>query len=568
VIGLEDNYNDRVPEVAIDPQGRALIVWMGMDATSPDYEIYWSRWEEGTGWSSRQMLNPNNTQYDAWPRMSMAPDGTAWVAWLSRHQSEYVWDLLCSHWTSTGWSLPDTVVKGPGISDANYHGMAPVDSTHCWVVYDLSYQVCAREYQGDHWGPVEVVASGMAEDPYQVDVALGPDGQPWAAWTEDQVRASRRRADGTWEPSSLVNPGQYGATFQPAITVDASGEAWVVWNQDVECDALGRMDVFWSRTMAGVWQPMGVVNVLEVTDCGSDAAPDVAASYGFTPRAVWSRKYPGSAQPPEPYYDAYGSSWDSEAWNPQCRMHESDAVPVTDVYPTVAVGPQGEAWATWMRTGRTSPYYDIYVSQLLLDVIDLEVVRGSSGVEISWRLVGYAPREDFAFAVKRADEQGDTTWVCENIRGQGDEYFVVDEGVDPQARYTYWIEVLDRNERIDPPAGPLLFRTNARQIDLTVSVEEGTWGSRVPLVAVPNPSSGEVEFRFAGPRGAYALEVFDVQGRLRWRRAGLMSVGSDAWSAIRWVPRESGMSTGGVVWARLREKEGGVLATSKVVLIP
>ncbi len=565
LVGIADSYDDYSPEVAIDPQGRAWVIWMGFDGT--DYEVYWSRWEEGAGWSARVRVNPDNTLYDAWPRLSMAPDGTPWVAWLRHRATGYYWDLLSCRWNGKGWTVPDTVVAGPGISDANYHGMVAVDSTHCWIAYDRNLEVLAKEYQEDHWGPVEQVIGGMSVDPWQVDAALGADGQPWVIWADSGVRATRRHADGSWDsPAFLDPPGGGGG---PAITVDADGEAWAVWGDDSDaCLPNGWPDIFFSRTIDGVWQNKGVVNLFETSDCGSDAASDVAAAYGWPPRSVWSRKYPGGAA--FQYRDAFSSGWDSEGWGPQAQVNALESTFRQDSYPTLAIGPEGEAWAAWMRpTTATTQPFDIYASQLLLDVIGLGVRRTLQGVEVSWRLVGYAPRSDFLIEVMRAGDAGDTVRVGDRFYGSGDEYLIVDETASPQSRYSYWIEVLDPVGWIDPPMGAFLFRTNARVVEpLIVSVAEGPWSGRVPFTARPNPSSGDVEFQFGGASRNCVLEVFDVQGRLVWReQAAELRSSASGWQTVRWAPRTTGIAAAGVFWARLRSEEGRVLGSSKVVLV-
>jgi hypothetical protein len=559
-IGSFDNYEDYQPNVAVDPQDRAWVVWMGVDNVGPpDYEIYWCRWEKGVGWSPRQRLHADNTQNDSWPRLSIAPDGTPWVAWLRPRPNGYGWDLLSSHWRGSSWTVPDTVVKAPGISEANYQGIAAIDSTHCWVAYDGVYVVRAREYQGDHWGPEEQVAAGMADDPRQVDAAAGPNGQPWVIWTESDVRTSRRLPDGTWEPSILLGPGQEAATFMPAIAVDSSGEAWAVWHNYSDCIPEGWEDIFFSRTIQGVWQSMGVVNDPEPMICAKDVAADIDASHGGPPRVVWGRKNPATAT--TNYREPYSSGWDSEGWEPQCRMQEPDSTTLReDNYATVAVRPDGGAWAAWMRRNSIG-WSDVYVSELLVDVADFHASRAAVGAQISWRLVGSAKREDFLFTVLRASAMGDTTKIGESFTGSGDDYLVVDESANPQTGYSYWIQVSE------VVSGAPRFRTNSRRVEpLIVSVETMVWDRRPVIMAVPNPSRGRVEFRVTALRGNCSLEIFDVQGRRVWVSQVDPSQGGEV--EIRWPLSSSAQEVSGVFWARLRSDKGGVLATTKFVHIP
>jgi hypothetical protein len=97
LVGINDSYDDLAPEIAVDPSGRPWIIWMGVDNQGvTDYEIYCSRWGEGAGWSARQRIYADNAQYDAWPRIAMAEDGTPWVVWLRKQPNVRRYDLLSS----------------------------------------------------------------------------------------------------------------------------------------------------------------------------------------------------------------------------------------------------------------------------------------------------------------------------------------------------------------------------------------------------------------------------------------------------------------------------------------
>jgi hypothetical protein len=545
---------------------------MGIDHVGTgDYEVFWSRWDAGSGWSGRQRIYPNNTQSDRWPRLAMAEDGTPWVVWLRRRASGSNWDLLSSRCVNGNWTVPDTVVAAPGMTDHDYWGVAPADTGRCWVVYgqyDGGSCVRAKRFEGGRWGAAEeVVAPPSPAQVRQVDADLGPDGEPWAVWGEDWVKASRRWPDGSWEAPVILNAGRPDLAYTPAITVDCEGEAWTVWHAySCSGEPGDRRDVFYARTIDGAWQPCGNVSEIETADCAEDGSASVDASHGWPPRAVWDRLYPGSAWPL--YREPYTSAWDSQAWTAQSPAHASESSRVwEDVYPSISIGPDGTAWAAWMRASAVS--YDVYASHLLLDVIDLNVARSSSGVEIGWRLVGSAQREDFAFAVKRASEQGDTTWVCENLRGHGNEYFLLDESADPRAGYTYWIEVLDLIKRMDPATGPLLFRTNTRRVEpTTVSVGDPEGASLPPhpiLAAIPNPAAGAVVFRVSGLEGAGVLEVFDVQGRRVWSEP--LAPGTDE-TEVAWRSAAASGLSSAVYWARVRPMRGGPSATTKIVMTP
>ena len=152
--------------------------------------------------------------------------------------------------------------------------------------------------------------------------------------------------------------------------------------------------------------------------------------------------------------------------------------------------------------------------------------------------------------------------------GQGDEYLVVDETAAPGLRYSYWVEVLDPLIGVDPPAGTLLFRTNVRTVEpAIVSVEAAQWRQRPILSARPNPSNGDVDFTLGRTRDDCVLEVFDVRGRLVWK-TGTLPRSDTSSTAVRWSAHATGAPHAGVFWARASRKEGGTIATTKVILVP
>lgn len=563
LVGIHDNYDDYSPEIGVDARGVPWITWMGVDNVGvTDYEIFWSRWEEGSGWSARQIVYPDNTQYDAWPRLrTAARDGTPWVVWLRRRPTGSAFDLLVSRYLNGAWSAPESAFGGPTVSDGTYFGLAAEDSSRCWVVFDQNDRVCARQYSEGVWGAVELVAPPPRGRCWNVDAAMGPDGRPWGIWADQTARgvfASRRSAESGWETPVRLNPTQNSIANIPMITVDSSGEAWAAWGNP-NCNPSGAFDAFSTRTVSGSWQPIGVVNTLAPADCAEDLVPDIDAGYGWPPRVTWARLYPENAawSGREPFT----SGWDSAAWSPEATAHAQDPESREDIFVGVALAPDGTAWATWTRVS-SNGLDDVYSSHLLLDIVTFDVTLVEDDALVSWLLAGRAPRDSFVFTVLRSGESADTTKVGEAIRGHRDDYIVVDENIQPGVPYTYWVEVCDA------VTGAALFRTRghaARYAPLSTEEVPGEAPASTPALAVqPNPAEGAVTFTASGPPGAYALQVFDVAGRLVWTEPLVLTAGS--LRSVRWS--HGGRQASGVYWARLGPKKGGPGATLKFVLAP
>ena len=554
MVGPNDAYDDGYAEIVVLPDGRPLVVWMGSGG------VFYCIRDPLAGWGPRQPLYPDDPQSDRWPRLAMAADGTPWVAWLrlrSGGMSEY--DLLVTRMAGGVWAPAETAASAPDVNSGTYFGLAPVDSGSCWVVFNQIYGVYARKLEGGTWGTKETVSGFLSgHQAWHVDTATCQDGQPWAAWTDEETRCvntSRRAPDGVWpEPVNAFGALQ-DVWFVPSITVDESDEAWVSASTYAP-DSCGWHDVYYARTLSHLWQPPGVVN--DVTSgCVSDAAPDFDASYGFPPRCVWIQKDPpdGTAA----YLEPFSSSWDSQAWNPQVPTHTPEPYGGTDSYPSIALGPNGEAWATWRRAEPGSgEETDIFASSLLVDVIEYQVAAFEGSVTTSWQVVGVAPRENYRYEIWRSSESGEAARIA-RIPGAGDEHSVTDSAVDPGARYRYWITVHDRD------GAPVLFSTNVREITLqSVAVQEGPPGVPEPtLEIVPSPSEGAFLVSMAGIEAPVLLEIFDVAGR----RVLTQTFSSEGRAAPRQAISGSRHLAAGSYYARARSPKGGPSATKKFLVV-
>jgi hypothetical protein len=249
------------------------------------------------------------------------------------------------------------------------------------------------------------------------------------------------------------------------------------------------------------------------------------------------------------------------------EMHVPDSAVIKgDIYPSVAVGPQGEAWAAWMRYD-VGYETDLYASRLLLDIIELRVEAQGSRVEIFWRVAGTAPREDYRYEIWRSNSLGEIERVA-RINGSGDTHLVMDEILFPGVSYSYWIDIHPRD------TVGRLFSTNRRTIQVpTVGVGEdagGLAGMRPFLGLAPNPAGGAAMFHLTGPPGEYQLQIFDLLGRLLGSASGppirVLQDGIPVTGALDSVV--SGRLPAGVYWARARPVRGGPAAVAKLVVAP
>src|SRR5688572_33290826 len=100
-------------QIGIDLAGSPLAVWAGRPAQNVPFEILFSRFD-GTAWSAAARAFAPDVRANQLPRLSRAPDGTLWIAWLrfgdgASDQKTVYSDLMAARYVDGAWSAPETV---------------------------------------------------------------------------------------------------------------------------------------------------------------------------------------------------------------------------------------------------------------------------------------------------------------------------------------------------------------------------------------------------------------------------------------------------------------------------
>ncbi|MGD8625431.1 MAG: SGNH/GDSL hydrolase family protein, partial [Anaerolineae bacterium] len=182
------------PALAAAPGGALWLAWVGFDGL--DDEIYASRWD-GHDWSAPQRVSADDDQphlYDRQPRLAVAGDGTAWLAWTGHND---------------------------GADDEIY----------------------ASRWDGGAWSPEQAVSTDDEGLDISPDLILDGQGRPWLAWTahledEDGAHARRRilvsywdEFRGAWTGETLVSSPLDEAVDEerPALSLDGQGTLHLAW---------------------------------------------------------------------------------------------------------------------------------------------------------------------------------------------------------------------------------------------------------------------------------------------------------------------------------------------------
>jgi len=336
LIETDDTGPAREPQVAVDPSGNAVTVWMQDDGTF--FNIYANRFVVGTGWGAAELVEAE-TGYAAYPQLAVDPSGNAVAVW---YQDEGTRNNIWAnrYVVGTGWGTAEIVefdtgdVFSPHIAiNPNGNGMA------VWTQVDsVGGGIWASRFvSGIGWATPDILEWSQIAIPFGAQVAVDPSGNAMAVWYQpDSMRnniwASRYVVGTGWGISVLIE-NDAGDADSPEVAMDAAGNAVAVWQQWGTA-----VDIWANRYVVGTgW---GTPELLE-TGAGVSAAPQVAVSPSGDATAVW---YQNDGIQESAWANRYvvGTGWET------AELIETDDT--GDAYdPRVAMDAAGYAVAVWQQ---------------------------------------------------------------------------------------------------------------------------------------------------------------------------------------------------------------------------
>jgi hypothetical protein len=162
-----NNGSSGQPSLAVAPDGIPYVAWC--DDSAGDSEIYMRRWtgnsweEIGIGSASEGGIS-NNASTSYQPSLTVAPDGTLYVAWSDGIAEDS--EIYVQHWNGNNWEdVGVGSASGGGISDNNDYSYAPSlavapDGMPYVAWSDGSAgdsEIYVRRWRGDNITPVVLV---------------------------------------------------------------------------------------------------------------------------------------------------------------------------------------------------------------------------------------------------------------------------------------------------------------------------------------------------------------------------------------------------------------------------
>jgi hypothetical protein len=334
------------PEVAIDDDGNAVVVWSSN--AQGKRAIFASRQAVGHGWSVPTNVSAQNGDgsyrdlVHAWgPRVALSGRGDGVVAWSD--DSQRVW---ASRLDGSSWGHPEELGPSRGSIE-----LAIEDDGVASVVWP------GPERPHSPYGPIVVrrLEAGIAAsrelecgvgDGFLPQVAVGGGATTTVTWNQYRPDysvwlARRQGAAATWV-SELVAGGIAIRQYRLAeLAVDQNGNVVVVWDQaegEQETDGFSvRARV--RRAKTGSWTAIETL--------GERAgAPQIATDVLGRATVVWHQS-DGNR------FSIWGRRYDarSDTWSAAARLEHDDAGHA--VLPRVAVDAEGNALVVWAQSDGT-----------------------------------------------------------------------------------------------------------------------------------------------------------------------------------------------------------------------
>ncbi len=265
-----DGQNAEFPQVAMDNNGNAVIVWQQSDGTNS--QIFKSEYRNGA-WTHPASLTANispDGQNAELPQVAMDDDGNAVIVWYQIDAGGIYYQVFKSEYRNNAWTHPASVndyinPDGNGV----YSPQAAMDNNGnaviAWYQEDDAgfYQIFKSEYRSGAWThPADLTdnISPDGQDASGLQVAMDDNGNAVIVWrqfngTNWQIFKSEYR-NGAWtHPSSLsdnISPDGQNVNV-PQAAMDNNGNAVIVWEQSDGTSATTYSQIFKSEFRNGTW---------------------------------------------------------------------------------------------------------------------------------------------------------------------------------------------------------------------------------------------------------------------------------------------------------------------------
>lgn len=333
-------------DVAVAPDGTSTVVWSARQGGG-EFQVFARRIAaDGTRGAIEQLSAAGQDALA--PRVAVAPDGTATVAWVRSDGANFL--VQARRIDAAG--TPEESTKN--MSSTGHDAVEPQvavaadgTSTVVWKKFDgFHYLVQERRIAPDGTREASFhTLSEAKENAVEPHVAVAPDGTATVAWSRFDGSSSivqERRVEPSGEPAaataSLSGSGENA--IEPEVAVAGDGTATVVWDRFD-----GSNWIVQAQRLSAAGLPEGGARNLSAG--GRDAAePQLALAQDGAAIVVWDR-YDGTS------FVVQARRLDSGG-GPAGAAIDLSAAGRDAAEPVVAVAPDGAATVLWSRFDGTA----------------------------------------------------------------------------------------------------------------------------------------------------------------------------------------------------------------------
>ncbi|MDQ3990774.1 MAG: hypothetical protein M3245_00485 [Actinomycetota bacterium] len=220
------------PEVAVDQDGDAVIVWKAFDGAN--FRVQARRRSAAGALSPTQTVSAAGEDAD-YPQVAVDQDGDAVVVWARFDGTNS--RVQARRRSAAGALSPVQALSVAGQS-ANRPQVAVDQDGHAVIVWQIwdgaTWRVQARRRSaGGALSPVQTLSTA-GQDAYYPQVAVDQDGHAVVVWqrfdgTTFSVQARRRSAAGALSPVETLSAAGQNAHV-PQVAVDQDGDAVIAWH--------------------------------------------------------------------------------------------------------------------------------------------------------------------------------------------------------------------------------------------------------------------------------------------------------------------------------------------------
>jgi hypothetical protein len=274
------------PHVSINRNGRATAVWV--QSFLGEYKVWANRYGPLSGWEGDLLIGTTDGSVadlskTSQPHVVVDSSGLATAAW-GNYGDPIVRGLVSRRYAAPdGWGAPETIYAG--VSTAGDPRLAVDPSGKVMAVFATGTGAWANQFQFPAgWGDAEII-DNERNAPIGAQVALGPDGDGWAAWTQAPTGIQynifgNTFTSGGWDDAGKVEDGSLGSSFDPQLAIDDDGNLLFIWRK-----ASGLQSQVWSN---GWDASAGEFTDPERLDAsGNGTAPAIASDPQGNGTAVW-----------------------------------------------------------------------------------------------------------------------------------------------------------------------------------------------------------------------------------------------------------------------------------------